>query len=347
MPRLRMKQFKVGLVGCGAISAVHLASIKSARLAELAAVCDIREDRARAAAERYGCRYYTDYKEMLEKENLDAIHICTPHYLHPIIAVYAASKGVNVLTEKPMSITLQDADNMIGACKRNNVALGVIFQNRYNAGSVLIKKTLESGELGKILSGRLSVNWHRTDEYYSSSDWKGTWDKEGGGVLINQAIHTMDLLRWFVDSPLDYVDVNISNRFHPGIEVEDCAEGVIHYKNGVTTIFHTLNYYSYDAPIEVEIHCENGLVKLVSDKAVIRFNDGRELSADRDASDQKNADESVKDYWGTSHTKQINAFYEALAKGEKPFIDGEEARKTQQLICAVYQSGKLSKRIFL
>ena len=342
-----MKQFKVGLIGCGAISTVHLESLKTARLAELAAVCDIREDRAKAAAERYGCRYYTDYKEMLDKERPDAVHICTPHYLHPIIAVYAANHGVNVLTEKPMSISLADADKMIDACKRNNVTLGVIFQNRYNAGSMLIKKTLESGELGRILSGRLRVNWYRPEKYYSSSDWKGTWDKEGGGVLINQAIHTMDLMRWFMDSPIEYVDANISNRAHAGVEVEDCAEGVVKYKNGAFTIFHTLNYYTYDAPIEVEIHCENGLAKMVSDKAVIRFNNGKELSADRDPSDQIQADGSVKDYWGVSHSKQINAYYESLSKGEKPFLDGEEARKTQELICAVYQSGKERKRIFL
>ena len=106
---------------------------------------------------------------MIEKESLDSIHICTPHYLHPVIAVYAAEKGVNVLTEKPMSVTLEQADEMIEACKRNKVALGVIFQNRYNAGSKLIKN-IESGELGRILSARMRVNWYRTSEYYTSSD---------------------------------------------------------------------------------------------------------------------------------------------------------------------------------
>lgn len=342
-----MKQFKVGLIGCGSISTVHLEALRSSKLADLTAVCDIREDRAKAASERYGCNYYTDYKEMLNKESLDAVHLCTPHYLHPVMTVYAASQGVNVLTEKPMSVSVQQADEMINACKQNNVTLGVIFQNRYNAGSVLIKKTLESGELGKILSGRLRVNWYRPDEYYTSSDWKGTWDKEGGGVLINQAIHTMDLMRWFIDSPIEYVDANISNRFHPMIEVEDCAEGIIKYENGVYTIFHALNYYTYDAPIEVEIHCENGLVTLVSDKAVIRFNDGRELSADRDPDDQIDTVEGVKSYWGVSHSRQINDYYESLAKGQKPFIDGEEAKKTQELICAVYQSGKERKKIHI
>ncbi|HHY82933.1 MAG TPA: Gfo/Idh/MocA family oxidoreductase [Clostridiales bacterium] len=340
-----MSKFKVGLVGCGAISPMHLDALKSLDMVELAAVCDIREERAKAAAQQYNCRYYTDFNEMLEDASLDAVHICTPHYLHPVMAVQAAERKVNVLTEKPMSVSLEQADEMIKACKDNNVTLGVIFQNRYNAGSALIKKTLDSGELGRILSGRLNVYWNRSDEYYSSSDWKGTWDKEGGGVLINQAIHTMDLLRWFVDSPIEYVDANISNRAHPNIEVEDCAEGVIRYKNGVTTIFHALNYYTYDAPIEIEIHCEKGLVRLVSDKAVIRFCDGRELTVDRDPADQANT--VGKDYWGISHRRQIEDYYKSLMNGEKPFIDGEEARKTQAMICAVYQSGKERRKVYL
>ena len=340
-----MDQFKVGLVGCGSISTVHLEALKNSPNTDLIAVCDIREERAKVAAEKYECKYYTDYQRMLEEENLDAVHICTPHYLHPVIAIEAAKKGVNVLTEKPMSVTLQQADDMIEACKNNQVALGVIFQNRYNAGSQLIKKTLESGELGKILSGRLSVYWYRGDEYYSSSDWKGTWDKEGGGVIINQAIHAMDQLRWFVDAPIEYVDANISNRFHPNIEVEDCAEGVIKYKNGVVTFFHALNYNSYDAPIELGIHCENGLIKLISDKAVIKFNDGRELVAERDPEDKLN--KNAKSYWGVGHKMQINDYYKSLSKGETPFIDGEEARKTQALVTAIFESGKNKNKVNL
>jgi predicted dehydrogenase len=160
------------------------------------------------------------------------------------------------------------------------VTLGVIFQNRYNPGSQLIKNMLTSGELGAVKSGKLQVAWDRSDEYYQNSDWKGTWDKEGGGVIIDQAIHTMDLMRWFVDSELNYVDASISNRAHEIIEVEDAAEGVIAYKNGVVTAFHAINYYTYDAPVEIELHCENGLAKMVADKATVTLNDGRTFIAD-------------------------------------------------------------------
>lgn len=339
------KVFKVAVIGCGNIAPMHLESIQMTSNTQIVAVCDNKEDRAQSKAKYYNCKYYLDYKEMLDNEEIDVVHICTPHYLHAPMAIYAANKGINVLTEKPMSISLEDADAMIDACKKNNVTLGVIFQNRYNAGSVLIKDTLTSGALGKILSAKALVTWDRSDEYYSKSDWKGTWAQEGGGVIIDQAIHTLDLLRWFVDAPIEYVDANISNRAHAMIEVEDSAEGVIKYKNGVVTGFYTVNYYSYDAPVEIEIDCENGLIRLISDKATIRFNDGREISADRDPRMQMNYGEGIKSYWGVSHLKQIKAFYESLGNGKKPIIDGEEARKTQQMICAIYQSGKEKRRI--
>ncbi|HPT79412.1 MAG TPA: Gfo/Idh/MocA family oxidoreductase [Candidatus Atribacteria bacterium] len=342
-----MKKFKAGVIGCGTISPMHLQSLNTVGNVELKAVCDVNVERAADKANRYSCNYYTDYKEMLDREGLDVVHICTPHYLHAPMAIYAANRGVNVLTEKPMAVSLQDADDMIKAAKDSQVTLGVIFQNRYNPGSVLIKNTLESGELGRIISGRLSVVWHRSDSYYSESDWRGTWDREGGGVIINQAIHTLDLMRWFVDVPIDYVEANISNRFHPGIEVEDCAEGVIFYKNGVRALFYTTTSYSYDVPVELELHCENGLARLVADKAVIRFDDGREVCADVDKNEVMDYGDGVKSYWGVSHCKQIRAFYESLAKGERPFIDGVEARKTQELVCAIYRSGKENRRIYL
>lgn len=339
-----MNKLRVGIVGCGNIFPMHAVSVKMIESAELVSVCDIKEDRAKSKAKEFNCNYYLDYKDMIEKENLDIIHICTPHYMHPPIAIYAASKKINIMTEKPMSIKLKDANDMINAAKDNNITLGVIFQNRYNPGSQLIKNTIESGELGKILSGKLSVTWDRSDEYYQKSDWKGTWDKEGGGVIIDQAIHTMDLMRWFINSEIDYIDANISNRAHEIIEVEDSAEGVIKYKNGVLTSFHAVNYYSYDAPVEIEIHCEKGLVKMIADKAIIKFNDGRELIADKNPAETFNYG-NVKGYWGVSHIKQISKYYKNILNSEKPEIDGNEAFKTQEMICAIYESGKTNKRI--
>ncbi|MCM0650847.1 Gfo/Idh/MocA family oxidoreductase [Clostridium swellfunianum] len=340
-----MKKYRVGVIGCGNIFPMHALSVNSLENAEVVAVCDVKEDRAKEKAKQLNCSYYVDYKEMIEKEKLDVIHICLPHYLHAPVAIYAASKGINILTEKPMSIKLEDAEAMISAAKDNNVVLGVIFQNRYNPGSQLIKRTLESGELGKIISAKLSVTWNRSDEYYSKSDWKGTWDKEGGGVIIDQAIHTMDLLRWFIGSEIEYVDANVSNRAHEIIEVEDSAEGVIKYKNGVVTGFYAVNYYGYDAPVEIEIYCENGIAKMIADKGIVKFKDGREFTADNNPNETFSYGNGTKGYWGVSHVKQIKNFYSSLDAGVSPEITGDEAIKTQKMICAVYESGKEKRRI--
>lgn len=335
-----MKSYKVAIVGCGNIFPMHAESIRHRKNTELVAVCDVKEDRAKGKAEEFNCNYYLDYKEMFKKEEIDTVHICLPHYLHHEVSIYASNLGKHVLTEKPMSINIEDAENMVKAAKDNNVILGVIFQNRYNAGSKLIKSTLQSGELGIIKCGKLSVTWDRSDEYYSQSDWKGTWDKEGGGVIIDQAIHTMDLMRWFVNEDIDYINANIGNRAHEIIQVEDTAEGVIKYKSGILTSFQAINYYAYDAPVEIELYCENGIVKMVADRAHIKFNDGREFIADNDPNDVLDYGDNVKVYWGTSHEKQIRNFYDALEKGIEPDITGEEALKTQKMICSIYDSGK-------
>jgi UDP-N-acetyl-2-amino-2-deoxyglucuronate dehydrogenase len=333
-------KYRVGIIGCGNIFPMHAVSVSKLQNAELAAVCDTKEERAREKAKEFNCEYYTDYKEMIDKGELDVIHICLPHYLHAPVAIYAANAGKHILTEKPMSIGLKDAEAMVEAADSNKVTLGVIFQNRYNPGSKLIKETLESGKLGRILSGKLSVTWNRSDEYYSKSDWKGTWDKEGGGVVIDQSIHTLDLMRWFVNDEIEYIDANISNRTHKLIDVEDCAEGIIKYKSGVITGFYTINYYTCDAPVEIELHCEKGIARMIADKGIIKFNDGREISADVDPKEFITFGNGVKSYWGTSHLKQIADFYKALEEGVQPEITGAEALKTQRMICGIYECGK-------
>jgi predicted dehydrogenase len=326
---------------------MHAQSLAHTEHAVIAAVCDSKEERAKAAADAYHCRYYTDYKDMIDSADLHAVHICTPHYLHAPMAVYAAGAKKHVMTEKPMSIDYGDAVAMVNAAREHGVCLGVIFQNHYNPGSVLIKETLQSGALGRVISGRITVAWNRDDAYYSESDWKGTWEKEGGGVIINQAIHTLDLMRWFADSGVDYVDASIHNRMHGGIEVEDCAEGIIAFKNGVTAAFYCNNYSAYDAPVALELYCEKGVANIDGDCGTVTFHDGGTLTADTDADLAAGYGAAMKDYWGVSHVKQIKNFYEALSKGVPPDITGDYAAETQKMIAAVYRSGKTGKRVAL
>lgn len=332
------KKLRVGVIGCGRISVMHLTSLSVIEDVELVACCDIIEERAKKAAKKYGGKAYVSYKEMIDDQNLDAVHICLPHYLHSVVACYAFEKGVNVLTEKPMDVDFESAETAVQMAKEKGVYFGVVFQSRYNNSVKLVKQALDSGRLGKILSARSILTWTRPDFYYAESDWKGTWDKEGGGVVIDQAIHSIDLVNWLVDSEVESVSCSMANRGHKTIDVEDSAEGLITYKNGVKYGFYCMNNYACDEPIEIRLCCENAKVIFGYDDAYIYYNNGEIEEAHK----EKNLPEyrGGKDYWGFKHEKQIRQFYNAVLGREPLEISGEEALKTHKLIMQIYKIGK-------
>ena len=333
-----LKKLRVGVIGCGRVSVMHLGSIQFLEEAELVACCDIKKERAIAAAEKYGVKAYESYEEMLENETLDAVHICLPHYLHCKVACYAFERGVNVLTEKPMDVNLASAENAVKRAKEKGVLFGVVSQCRYNNSAQLVKKALTSGRLGKVISARSTLTWSRSDEYYSESDWKGTWDKEGGGVVIDQAIHSIDLVNWMMDSEVESLSCSMANRGHKIVKVEDSAEGLICYKNGAKYAFYCMNNYGCDEPIEIRLLCEKGKVVFSYDDAYIDYVDGTKEEAHQDENTTEY--EGGKDYWGFQHIRQIANFYDAVENDKEPFISGEEALKIQKLICEIYDKGK-------
>lgn len=338
------KKFKAAVAGCGGISSVHVDAINRLQNAEIIAVCDPDSDKTA----RYPFKSYAGYEAMINDNDIDVLHICLPHFLHAPAAVYAMEKGINILCEKPMSISAAESEEMIKTADNNSVTLGVIFQNRYNNGSQLIKNAVMNGSLGAVKSGWLKVTWFRDEDYYKNSTWRGKWSTEGGGALINQSIHTFDLVNYFLNgqSPAAglpvYVDASIANRAHPSIEVEDVAEGLIAYENAKISFYvNTIN--PYDAPVEIELICENGRAAIKGDAGFIEYNNGEKLSSDAPVA----VNTPPKAYWGTSHEIQISEFYDALEKNITPEIDGREAFKTQRLICAIYESAKTGRRVFL
>ncbi len=334
---------RVGIVGCGNIFTMHATSCDHLPNATLVGVCDIKKDRADAAAAKYGVQAYYDYKEMISADKLDVVHLCVPHYLHPVISKYALEQGVNVLCEKPMSINYEDGERNVTLADEKGLAYGIIFQCRYNDASRFVKEQLDSGRLGRIISARCTLTWYRPDSYYALSDWKGTWDKEGGGVIIDQAIHSLDLANWFInDEPVE-VQAHLANRGHSIVEVDDTGEGFIRYKNGATLSFWAMNNYGCDDPIEIRLLCENGKVVMSYDDAVITFNDGTELKISQE--DDGIVYEGGKDYWGFRHIRQIENFYNAVEAGKQPDITGREALKIQKLICAIYHSGRTGETV--
>lgn len=370
-----MKTYRVGIIGCGAIFFVHAYPLHKLENTEIKAVCDIKPQALETAKQLFHCDGYADYHELLKRDDIDVVHILTPHYLHAQMAIDAANAGKHVLTEKPMAINMEDARAMIEAGKRNGVTIGVISQNRYNAASVAIKDAISSGSLGKVIGQRVVLSWTKPAEYYQRSDWHGTWDKEGGSLMIDQAIHIMDLARWFIDDEIESVQATIANRNHPEIETEDTAEGLITYRNDVKSVFMATNNFSYNAPVVVETHCENGTALMEFDRAVITYKNGREMVVVNDPTDTLNesdfqaffneessqiAARSLKEwgivmipvtwkapraYWGLSHNKQIENFYASLAANVQPDINAEVAIKTQELILAIYQSAREGRTI--
>ena len=330
---------KVGIVGCGCIFTMHATSAHHLPNAQIVGVCDIKKDRADKAAAKYQCTAYYDYKDMIKPELIDVVHICVPHYLHPIISKYALEQGVNVLCEKPMAIKMEDALANVALAKEKDLKYGIIFQCRYNDSSKLVKENLENGALGKVISARVVLTWCKPDSYYSLSDWKGTWDKEGGGVIIDQAIHSLDLANWFINDEIESVQASLSNRGHDIMEVDDTGEGFVRYKNGATLSFWAMNNYGCDDPIEIRLLCENGKVVMDYDHALITFNDGRTLSTETTV-DPDVVYEDGKDYWGFQHIRQIADFYRSVEENTEPTISGREALKIQELVCRIYEEGK-------
>ena len=330
---------RVGFVGCGNIFTMHATSAHHLPNAQIVGVCDIKPERADRASEKYHCKAYYDYKQMIRKEVLDVVHICVPHYLHPIISRYAIEQGVHVLCEKPMSIRYEDAVENVALAEQMGVKYGIIFQCRYNDSAKLVKENLDNGKLGKVISARVVLTWCKPDSYYSLSDWKGTWDKEGGGVIIDQAIHSLDLANWFINDEIESVQASLSTRGHSIMEVDDTGEGFIRYKNGATLSFWAMNNYGCDDPIEIRLLCENGKVVMDYDHAQIFFNDGTVLSVETKI-DPDVIYEGGKDYWGFQHIREIEDFYAAVEEDREPTISGREALKIQKLICQIYQVGR-------
>jgi len=333
-----MNKKRVAVIGCGRISVMHFYAINLEPRVELVACCDIVKERAVTACEKYGGKPYTDYKKMIAEEKIDAVHICLPHYLHTVVSRYALENGVNVLCEKPMSIDYASAEETVNLSEKNGLLYGIVFQCRFNESYKFVKNAVESGALGRVLMAKSVLTWARPDEYYRSSDWKGTWDKEGGGVVIDQAIHSIDMVNKLINDDVESVRVSMFNRNHSSIKVEDTAEGLITYKNGARYAFYCMNNFVVDDPIEITVICENGKAVFNYDKARIEYNGGKIQTVTDECEGQSLAE--GKNYWGMKHVSQVGNFYDALINGAELEVSGKDALKTQKLICEIYNAGK-------
>ncbi|TDG00360.1 Gfo/Idh/MocA family oxidoreductase [Paenibacillus piri] len=335
-----MKTLGSAIIGCGSISGVHLKAVADLENAELKAVVDLDESKAKRVAEQYGCDYYTDYNEVLKRDDIQIVHICTGHHQHAPVTVDALNAGKHVLTEKPMAETKAAAQSMLKAAGQNpGVQLGVIFQNRYNASSQRIKQAVDSGEFGKLLGLKGIVTWHRNSSYYET-DWKGNWATEGGGVLINQSIHTLDLLHWFGGQVASLKGTFSNDSLEDVIEVEDTVHVFLQFASGAKGIFYATNAYVKNSPVELELCFEQGALVQRGDTLYLE-QDGKLTVL---VEPQVNLS-GGKSYWGSSHELQIRDFYEHVLEGKPFWIDGPEGYKTFGLVMDVYESSRTGKTI--
>lgn len=336
-------KLQVAILGCGGISAVHIAALMNMEDVQIAAVCDVRPERAQAAAEKTGATPYTDWHETVSLPDVDAVHICAPHYLHAPMAIEALRNGKNVLTEKPMATTVEDARRMIAASEQEGSGtLGVIFQNRYNPAVQKARSIMASGELGAFLGARAEVCWVRERPYYHDSGWRGGKLTEGAGTLINQSIHTLDLLS-YLGGPIKRVRGSVfTGLLENDIEVEDNAMAVALYRGGQRAVIHVTNNYVVDAPVEVDLQFEKGALRLFGPK-LYKIEAG-ELTLLEKGDNKKTVG---KAYWGTGHAAQIEDYYRSVRKGEKFWLDGREGLSALALVRAIVKSSEERRWVHL
>jgi UDP-N-acetyl-2-amino-2-deoxyglucuronate dehydrogenase len=331
---------RVAVVGCGDISAVHIDALRAMPGVDLVAVCDVdpaRAERAAAAAVTAGrtVHAHTDLHAMLDAEHLDAVTVCTPHDQHVPVAIAALERGVHVLTEKPLAHDLVGAEELLEAAATAATAgpqLGVCFQNRYNEPVAALKRMLDDDSLGRPLQASATVIWHRTPDYYEASPWRGSWEHAGGGLLMNQAIHTLDLAQWLLGDVVR-VDGSAATRLLGDvIEVEDTAEMLLTHDTGATTAFYATLAHGRNAPVDIEIVTERALVTL-RDDLTVTWADGRIETVATTATA-----EGARAYWGVSHAALITDFMDSIRSGRRFWIDGLEAAKTLRIIQSVYDT---------
>jgi len=334
-----------GVIGCGRIAPKHTESIVAIPDAELVAVCDIVPEKAESFARKYNAVAYLDYKELLQRDDIDIVTIATPSGSHAEIGIAAAKAGKHVMVEKPMAMTLADADLLIKTCRECGVKLGVIHQNRFNKSIKLLRAALEAGRFGKLTHGQATIRWNRNQEYYDQAPWRGT-RLQDGGVLMNQSIHNIDLLQWMlgeVDSVFGYTATALRN-----IEMEDVAVAVLKFKNGALGVIEAATtVYPKNIEETLNIFGETGSV-IVGGIAVNRIEvwefPGSEEEKKQIFAAQENDPPTV---YGYGHREIIEDMIRAVKTDGTPAVPGEEGRKALEIILAIYKSQETGQPVKL
>ena len=337
-------KIRYAVVGVGGWAGrTHTKCVSEIEGAELVAVVDVNVAAVKGVAEEYKVSWYQDYQEMLDKEKIDAVSLCLPHFLHASFAVEAMSRGVHVLVEKPMAVSVKEADEMMEAAKRKGVKLGVVFQRRTFPVYKELKRMVSEEELGSLLRALLEYATYRDQRYYDSGAWRGTWRGEGGGILINQAVHFIDQFLWILDKRPKTLYALISNLVHGGIEVEDLASAVVEFEGGLQA---TMQFSTTDHPgLEyIVIRGDRGVIRAISGEFKVAYN---KIPLGKAIADSVKEPVLPEYEWRVissatglgGHFEVVKDFIQAIMEDREPMVPGEEGRKSLELINAIIMSG--------
>lgn len=330
------------IVGCGFIAKKHATAIEKTDGANLVAICDRIPETMEFYESEYNAKAYTDLEEMLQKEEIDVVCICTPSGLHAPLAVQVANAKKHIVLEKPIAMTLEDTDKIISACKENDVKLSVVHPNRFRPVVQELRKILDQNLLGKISHANATVNWNRGQEYYDQAPWRGTKEHDGG-VLMNQAIHNLDLLLWFMGQPEQIFSMEATRLRN--IEAEDVSTGLIKFKSGALGVVETsTTVYPKNFEESITIFGEKGTVKIGGANAL--YFEQLEIEGMSESDVQKIKQDIKSDPWGTpGHQWIIADMVESIKLNRTPAVTGEDGRKALELVTAFYESANKNQLI--
>ncbi len=348
-----MQKIRTALIGCGRVGHTHAEALSTLPESEFVAVCDKDIARAQALAEQYRVGAYTDVQEMVSNADVQAVVVCTPHPMHAPLTILAAQAGAHVLVEKPMAASLKDCDAMLAAADEAGVKLGVISQRRLYEPVQRVKAAIEAGKIGRPILGMVVMLGWRGEAYYRADPWRGKWKTEGGGVLVNQAPHQLDLLQWFM-GPVDELFGFWDNLNHPYIEVEDTAVAVLRFKNGGLGSIVVSNSQKPGLYGKVHVHGENGASVGVQTDSGAMFIAGMSEILEPPVNDLWTVpgEEHMLPQWQAEdratfqaidpakhyHRLQDQDFLRAILEDREPMVTGGEGRRIVEVFTAIYRS---------
>ncbi|GAB2537658.1 Gfo/Idh/MocA family protein [Gracilibacillus alcaliphilus] len=328
---------RIGIIGLGDISKIHLPVIKGYEQAELTAACDIDEGLREAVK---GVPFYQDYQMMLEEEDLDCVHICLPHHLHYPAVKAAVEQGVHVLLEKPLADNLADSRAIVELEENHpDVKICVSLQNRLNETVQELRAMVQSGAYGKITGLKGLVTWHRPKAYYEIKPWRSAMATAGGGVMINQSIHTLDLLQ-FIGGEIKAIRGSVDQLLDNGYDIEDTASAYIQFQNGATGLFFATNANAQNSSVEFQVTLEKAKLT-IKDSILTIAQEGNKK--EKVIEDQKLP--GSKFYYGASHAKLITNFYQQLLENGDHYIHAKEAEVSMEMIDRIYESSRTKQTI--